>query len=183
VIDAAMTEGTALLATMIHGYRAMDRWSDDRGANLLDSGAPFYDVYRTADGQYMAVGSIEPKFYAALIAGLEIDTADFPHQHDRAAWPLMKARFAAIFVGRTRAHWEQVFEGRDACVTPVLSPDEAAAHPHARARGMFARPDDVLQPMPAPRFSRTPGAIANAPPVSDLALDSIDPAWGMHNGR
>jgi len=177
VVDAAMTEGTALLATMIHGYRAMDRWTDERGANLLDSGAPFYEVYETADGHYMAVGSIEPKFYAELIAGLGIDPQDFPKQHDKAAWPMMKARFADIFKGRSRGQWEEVFAGRDACVTPVLSPDEAAAYPHAQARAMFGRIDDVLQPMPAPRFSRTPGAIAAPPPAEEKTLDAIDPGW------
>jgi alpha-methylacyl-CoA racemase len=177
VVDAAMTEGTALLAAMIHGYRAMGRWSDDRGANLLDSGAPFYDVYRTADGQYMAVGSIESKFYAELIAGLGIDPATFPAQHDRAQWPAMKARFSAIFAGRSREEWEAIFAGRDACVTPVLSPDEASVHAHARSRGMFAVLDDVLQPMPAPRFSRTPGSVAAPPPALETAWGDLDPVW------
>lgn len=183
VVDAAMTEGTALLATMIHGYRSMNRWSDRRGDNLLDGGAPFYDVYRTADGQYMAVGSIEPKFYADLLAGLGLDPADLPRQHDRAAWPDMKARFAAIFASHNRAHWEAVFADRDACVTPVLSPDEAAVHPHAQARGMFGDPGGVVQPMPAPRFSRTPGAIASPPPADERTLDTIDPVWRVPAGR
>lgn len=182
VIDAAMTEGTALLSTMIHGFRAMHFWSDRRGDNLLDGGAPFYDVYRTEDGQFMAVGAIEPKFYAELIAGLGIDPADFPQQHDRAAWPQIKARFTALFASRTRIEWEEVFAGRDACVTPVLSPDEAAVHPHAQARGMFGRPGDLLQPMPAPRFSRTPGAVACPPPAEEIGLDAIDPAWRMPTG-
>ncbi|WP_157219189.1 CaiB/BaiF CoA transferase family protein [Flavisphingomonas formosensis] len=177
VVDAAMTEGAALLATMIHGYRAMGRWRDERGSNLLDSGAPFYDVYATSDGHHMAVGSIEPKFYAALIEGLEIDPATFPRQHDVAAWPAMKVRFAEIFASRTRREWEEVFGSKDACVTPVLSPDEAAAHAHARARGLFGEVAGVMQPMPAPRFSRTPGAIACPPPAAELGLNEIDPSW------
>jgi alpha-methylacyl-CoA racemase len=177
VVDAAMIEGTALLSTMIHGFRAMNLWSDRRGDNLLDGGAPFYDIYRTADGQFMAVGAIEPAFYAELIAGLGIDPSDLPAQHDRDAWPRTKARFTSIFAGRTRDEWVAVFAGRDACVTPVLSPDEAAEHPQAQARGMFGRPGGVLQPMPAPRFSRTPGAIASPPPATEVGLDAIDPAW------
>ena len=177
VVDAAMTEGTALLAAMIHGYRAMGRWTDDRGVNLLDSGAPFYDVYQTADGQYMAVGSIEPKFYAELIAGLQLDPTTLPAQYDKTAWPALKERFAKIFAEKSREEWEGIFAERDACVTPVLSPDEAASHAHSRARGMFGHVDGVLQPMPAPRFSRTPGAIACPPPAADTDWAHIDECW------
>lgn len=177
VIDAAMTEGTALLTAMIHGYRAMGRWTDKRGANLLDGGAPFYDVYRTADGKFMAVGSIEPKFYRELITGLGIDPQSLQPQHDKSAWPAMKTRFAAIFASQTRAHWERIFFERDACVTPVLSPDEAQTHPHARARNMFGVIEDVAQPMPAPRFSRTPGIIASPPPVAEANWKDIFESW------
>ncbi len=177
VVDAAMTEGTALLAAMIHGYRAMGRWTDRRGANLLDGGAPFYDVYRTADGKYMAVGSIEPKFYSELLSVLEIDPGTFPAQHDKSAWPRMKARIATIFAGRTREEWEHAFQGKDACVTPVLAPDEASNHSHVRARNMFAVLDGVLQPMPAPRFSRTPGAISCPPPAMEADWDIVAKEW------
>ncbi|MBB36323.1 MAG: carnitine dehydratase [Hirschia sp.] len=177
IVDASMTEGTALLATMIHGYRAMDRWTDDRGANLLDSGAPFYDVYETSDGQYMAVGSIEPKFYAELMKGLEIDRDNFPAQHDKSAWPEMKKTIAGIIAGRTRKEWEAVFDELDACVTPVLTPDEAAVYPHAKARKIFDKVADVMQPMPAPRFSRTPSKISGPPPSADTPLDQIMSEW------
>lgn len=177
VIDAAMTEGTALLATMIHGYLAMGRWSDKRGDNLLDGGAPFYDVYRTADGKYMAVGAIEPKFYADLLAGLGLDAAELPAQHDRTAWPMLKQRFADIFARHTRAEWEERFADRDACTTPVLSPAEAAIHPHARARAMFGEVEGVMQPMPAPRFSRTPGRVSSPPPPAEIPLDQLSGGW------
>lgn len=177
VIDASMTEGSALLATMVHGYRAMGRWSDERGTNLLDTGAPFYDVYATSDGQYMAVGAIEPKFYAQLLDGLGIDPDYFPAQHDRAAWPAMKQRFADVFARRTRKEWERAFADRDACATPVLTPDEAAAHAHARARSIFGEVDGVMQPMPAPRFSKTPAAIACPPPREDTPIDQVLEEW------
>ena len=177
VIDAAMTEGAALLATQIHSYRAMDRWTDARGANLLDSGAPFYDVYETADGGFMAVGAIESKFYRLLIEGLGIDPDDLPKQHDRARWPEMKQRFTEIFASRTRAEWEEVFADSDACTTPVLTPDEAAAHPHLKERGAFASPFGVQQPMPAPRFSRTPADIPAPPPTDDIDLGALVAEW------
>ncbi|WP_114951619.1 CaiB/BaiF CoA transferase family protein [Sphingosinicella terrae] len=179
VIDAAMTEGAALLATMIHSYRAMGRWSDRRGENFMDGGAPFYEVYRTADDGWMAVGAIESKFYADLLRGLGIDPADFPHQHDRASWPAMKARFAKIFAERTRAEWEEIFGALDACATPVLSPDEAAAHPHNRAREVFGMYSGVQQPLPAPRFSRTPGRIAAPPPADDSGGLAALREWGL----
>jgi alpha-methylacyl-CoA racemase len=179
VIDAAMTEGAGLLATMMHAYRAMNRWSDERGANLLDSGAPFYEVYETKDGGFMAVGAIEAKFYRLLLNGLGIDPADFPKQHDRSQWPAMKHRFAEIFAGNTRAEWEAVFDGTDACATPVLTPDEAARHPHNVARGAFGSPFGVQQPMPAPKFSRTPGAIACPPPFEDADGWAMVEGWGF----
>jgi len=180
VVDASMTEGAAILATMIHSYRAMDRWSDNRGDNLLDSGAPFYDVYETSDGGFMAVGSIEAKFYGLLLKGLGLDSVSLPAQHDRSQWPAMKMRFAEIFASKTREEWTAIFDGTDACVTPVLAPDEAAAHPHAQAREIFGSPGGVQQPMPAPRFSRTPGTIACPPPTDDNE-DGIDAMceWGL----
>jgi alpha-methylacyl-CoA racemase len=177
VIDAAMTEGTALLSAMIHGYRAMDRWVDRRGSNLLDGGAHFYNVYETADGGFMAVGSIEAKFYASLLDGLGLDPADLPKQGDRTAWPALRTRFAELFRQRTREEWTSVFASRDACVTPVLTPDEAIAHPHAQARGMFGELAGVTQPMPAPRFSRTPPGIVSPPPAEDLPFEQILEGW------
>ncbi|RJG23494.1 CaiB/BaiF CoA transferase family protein [Massilia cavernae] len=179
VIDAAMVDGAALLATQIHGYRAMNRWSDERGANLLDSGAPFYDVYATADGRYMAVGAIEPQFYAILLQKLGLDPAQLPRQHERAHWPAMKQRFADLFKSRTLTEWETVFAGSDACTTPVLTPDEAAAYPHLAARKTFGAPGGVQQPMPAPRFSRTAGAIACPPPSDDSEGIAALREWGL----
>ncbi|QQN75320.1 CaiB/BaiF CoA-transferase family protein [Croceicoccus sp. YJ47] len=169
VIDSSMTEGTALLGIMMHGYRAMDRWVDERGANLLDGGAHFYEVYETSDNGFMAVGAIEPQFYADLLRGLGLNAADLPKQNDRTQWPAMRERFAEIFKSRTRAEWESIFADLDACATPVLTPDEAIAHPHSMARGSFGKIAGVPQPMPAPRFSRTPGAV-QAPPT-DVETD------------
>jgi alpha-methylacyl-CoA racemase len=179
IIDAAMMEGAALLAAQIHGYRAMGRWSDERGTNLLDSGAPFYDVYRTADGGYMAVGAIEAPFYANLLMGLGLDPAQLPKQHDRAHWPEIKRRFAELFSSKTRREWTQIFASIDACTTPVLTPDEAAGHPHLVARGSFGAPAGVQQPMPAPRFSRTPGAIHAPPPEDDAGGYQAMREWGL----
>jgi alpha-methylacyl-CoA racemase len=177
VVDASMTEGAALLAIMQHGYRAMDRWIDERGANLLDGGAHFYEVYETSDGGYMAVGAIEAKFYAELIACLNLDPDSLPKQHDRSQWPVMRERFAEIFASRTRAEWEEVFAGKDACTTPVLTPDEAMAHPHAKARGSFGEVAGVPQPMPAPRFSGTPAAVQAPPTDRETPVQDVLTAW------
>ncbi len=179
VIDAAMVDGAALLATQIHAYRAMNRWTDQPGTNLLDGGAPFYGVYETADGKYMAVGAIEAPFYRILLDRLGLDPAGLPAQHDRSQWPALRQRFAAVFRGRTRQEWETIFDGSDACTTPVLTPDEAARHPHLAARHSFGAPGGVQQPMPAPRFSRTPGAIACPPPADHReGLEALRD-WGL----
>ena len=137
VIDAAMVDGSALLTSFLYGLRATGAWQDKRGSNLLDGGAPFYDTYRTADGEYMAVGALEPQFYAALLAGLGLAGAGLPGQHDRTAGRCSGSDSRQKFGSRTRAEWEQVFAGTDACVSPVLSLAEAPAHPHAAARGAF----------------------------------------------
>src|SRR5215471_4654270 len=134
VVDAAMVDGSALLTSFLYGMRASGAWQDQRGSNLLDGGAPFYDTYATADGEYMAVGALEPQFYAALLHGLGLSDAGLPEQHDRDGWPLLRQRFAETFASRTRAEWERVFAGTDACVAPVLSFAEAPAHPHAQSR-------------------------------------------------
>jgi len=164
VVDAAMVEGAALLATSIYTQKAAGWWKPERGANLLDSGAHFYDVYATRDGRYMAVGAIEPQFYAQLLRGLGLDAAALPAQMDRDAWPAMKRRFADLFATRSRDDWCALFEGTDACVSPVLSPDEAAAHAHARFRGTFRDSHGVRHPAPAPRFSRSQLEPAAVPP-------------------
>src|SRR5215813_3590238 len=151
VIDAAMVDGSALLTSFLYGMRAAGGWQDQRGSNLLDGGAPFYDTYATADGSYVAVGALEPQFYAALLQGLGLTEAGLPDQHDRTGWPLLRKRFADVFASRTRADWEQVFAGTDACVSPVLNLAEAPAHPHALARNAFVAVGGLTQPAPAPR--------------------------------
>jgi alpha-methylacyl-CoA racemase len=154
VIDAAMIDGAALMLTPFYGARASGAWGE-RGTNLLDTGAPFYDVYETRDGQWLAVGAIEPQFYAALIDGLGLADAGLADQLDRTGWPELRARFDAVIRTRTRDEWVAHFDGLDACVAPVLTPVEAPEHPHARARDGFVRLRDVPQPAPAPRFSRS----------------------------
>ena len=157
VVDCAMTDGSALLMAMMWGFRARGIWNDARGTNLLDTGAPFYDTYETADGRFMAVGAIEPQFHALMRQGLGIaDDPLFDAQFDRALWPEQKARLADIFRTRTRDAWCAVFDASDACVAPVLAWDEAVGHPHNAARGTFVSVDGVVQPAPAPRYSATP---------------------------
>jgi alpha-methylacyl-CoA racemase len=155
VVDAAMVDGVASLTTMLHGMLAAGLWSDRRGDNLLDGAAHFYRTYRTADDGFMAVGPIEPQFYRDLLDALGLDPDEWP-QHDRSRWPELSGRLAAIFASRTRADWEQVFAGRDACVTPVLSLAEAGASAELRERGTFVDWDGVPQPAPAPRLSASP---------------------------
>ncbi len=179
VIDAAMVDGSALLTSFVYGMRAAGGWQDRRGSNLLDGGAPFYDSYATADGQYVAVGALEPQFYAALLHGLGLADAGLPGQHDRAGWPVLRQRFAETFAQRTRAEWEQVFAGTDACVSPVLSPAEAPGHPHAVARNAFVAVGGVTQPAPAPRFGRTPAARPPAPPRPGADTDTVLAGLGL----
>jgi alpha-methylacyl-CoA racemase len=177
VVDAAMVDGVALLCSLIHGLRAAGQWSDEPGTNLLDSGAHFYEVYETSDGGYVAVGALEPQFYAELLRLLEVDPAEAP-QWERERWPELNERFAAIFRTRTRAEWAQVLERAEACATPVLSMREAPAHEHHRARGTFIERDGIVQPAPAPRFSRTVPELRevdSAPPADPLGLLA---AWG-----
>jgi alpha-methylacyl-CoA racemase len=184
VIDAAMFEGAASLGTSLFVMMAMGLHDASRpGTNMSDTGAHFYDVYETKDQRHVAVGAIEPQFYAELLRGLELDPASLPAQMDRSAWPVLKRRFAEIFRTRTRAEWEHVFAGKDACVSPVLAPTEAARHPHAAARGSFCEPGGVLQPAPVPRFSRTPGAIASAPAIAGPKADPVLEAWGVDASR
>ena len=156
VVDAAMVDGSALLTSFLHGMLGAGLWPNPRGGNLLDGGAPFYDTYRTADGGFMAVGALEPSFYANLLSGLGL--SGLPAQYDESGWPVLRRRFTERFAQRTRAEWAEVFDGLDACVTPVLSPAEAPAHPHNRARGTFVTVGGETQPAPAPRFARTPAA-------------------------
>ena len=179
VIDAAMVDGAAALMTMTYTLRSAGIWSDERGTNMLDTGAHFYEVYEASDGGYLGVGAIEPQFYAALLERLGLTDEELPDQMDRAQWPAMKERFAGIFAGRTRAEWVAVFEGSDACVAPVLSLAEAPEHPHNQFRGTFTEVGGVLQPAPAPRFSRTPGAIRRPPPNPGQHADEALVDWGV----
>jgi alpha-methylacyl-CoA racemase len=175
VVDAAMTDGSALLSAFIWGLRSQGRWSGGRGENLLDGGAPFYDAYACADGRYVAVGAIEPRFYAELMGRCGIDDPLFDEPMDTARWPLLKLRMAEVFRLRTRDEWCALLEGTDACFAPVLDWDEAPAHAHNRARGTFVEVDGVVQPAPAPRFSRTPAAAPHA--ARRACLDDLLRDW------
>jgi alpha-methylacyl-CoA racemase len=179
VVDAAMVDGAAALMTMTFTLRQAGAWHDERGTNLLDTGAHFYEVYETSDGGFLSVGAIEQQFYAELIRLLGLEGEDLPDQNDRSAWPAMKERFAALFATRTRAEWEAVFEGSDACVAPVLGLAEAPDHPHNRFRGTFTEVAGVVQPAPAPRFSATPGAIRRPPPNPGQHADEALGDWGL----
>ena len=164
VVDAAMIDGVAHLMSAFQAFRQFGSWTANRQENIVDGGAPFYGTYETRDGKYIAIGSIEPHFYAALLKVLGLTGQTLPDQNDRAHWPAMRERFAAIFRTRTRDEWVQAMAGHDACFAPVLSIDEAPQHPQMQARQVFTRFDDVLHPSPAPRFGRTPGALRRPPP-------------------
>ena len=176
VVDAAMVDGASLLMQMTWALHGQGHWADARGANLLDGGTPFYDTYTCADGRHVAVGPLEPRFYAQFLAGLGLDPADLPAQDDRAGWPTLRARFAEVLATRTRDEWAAVFDGTDACVTPVLALGEVAAHPHLAARGTVVAPDGVAQAAPAPRFSRTPAAL-NGSPTAPEDVEAVLADW------
>ncbi|MDQ1706192.1 MAG: alpha-methylacyl-CoA racemase [Frankiaceae bacterium] len=159
VVDVAMVDGVATLTAMVHSHLAAGIWQDEHGTNLLDGGAPFYDTYKCADGEYVAVGALERQFFAELVRVLDI-TDRVPAQHDIAQWPAMRALFADTFASKPRDEWAALFDGVDACVAPVLRLGEAKDHPHVHARQTLVEIDGVTQPAPAPRFDRTPGAIA-----------------------
>ncbi|MBO2453736.1 CoA transferase [Actinomadura barringtoniae] len=163
VVDTAIVDGAAHLSTFIHGFLAGGMWQDERGVNMLDTGAPWYDVYETADGEHMAVGAIEPQFYAEFVRLIGLENEELPAQHERDRWPELRERFAAAFKARTRDEWAEVFLPSDACVAPVLSMKEAAEHPYNTEREVFVEEGGHLQPAPAPRFSRTPAEIEGLP--------------------
>jgi alpha-methylacyl-CoA racemase len=178
VVDAAMTDGAALLGAMMYGLRADGSWSAARGANLLDGGAPFYATYACADGRFIAVGAIEPQFYAQLLALTGAADPAFARQRRQEDWPALKAKFAALFATRTRDAWCALLEGTDVCFAPVLDMDEAPRHPHNAARATFVDVDGVTQPAPAPRFSRTPGQAGTvAAPGQDGPAILADWGW------
>jgi alpha-methylacyl-CoA racemase len=183
VVDAAMVDGAAVLTTMFHAFRAMGIWEDERGTNLLDTGAHFYDVYETADGKYVSIGSIEPQFYAELLRLTGLDGEELPYQHDKSQWPALKERVAAIFKAKTRDEWCQIMEGTDVCFAPVLSLVEAPQHPHNVERGTFVELDGVVQPAPAPRFSATPASVARPPAHAGQHTDEVLAEWGIDADR
>jgi alpha-methylacyl-CoA racemase len=182
VVDAAMVDGAAHLTTMVHGLMAAGAWRDERGVNVLDTGAPFYDVYKTKDGKYLAVGAIEPRFFATLVKLLELPDADCARHMDPPSWPLLRESLARRLLEKTRDEWCAIFDRSDACVAPVLSLTEAKEHPHLKARGTFVSIDGVVQPAPAPRFSRTPWAVPHVAhePGADTAAALAD--WGFSEG-
>jgi alpha-methylacyl-CoA racemase len=176
VIDAAMVEGASLLAAMFAGFLATKSWSEERGTNILDTGAPWYNVYETKDGKYVSIGSIETRFYQELLKKLGVPDLG---QHDRSRWPEMHSLFSTVFKSRTRDQWCKIFEGSDACFAPVLSWSEARRDPHMVSRGNFVESAGVPQPAPAPRFSRTPGAVRRAPPERGEGGAAALEEWGF----
>jgi alpha-methylacyl-CoA racemase len=179
VVDAAMTDGAALLASMMYGFKAAGELSNARGENLLDGGAHFYRVYACADGKYVSVASIEPQFYARLLALCGIDDPAFAAQHEQRGWPALQQRLADVFRTKTRAQWCALAEGRDICFAPVLDWDEAPLHAHNVARRTFIELDGVTQPAPAPRFSRTPPGVPSAPRETGADGPDILREWGV----
>ena len=178
IIDAAMTDGSALLSTMMHSFKAMGIWGD-RGTNLLDTGAPFYDVFECADGEFISLGSIEPQFYSELLRITEIDQSENPKQMDRAGWAEMKSKIGDAIKGKTRSEWEELMEGTDVCFAPVLSMDEAYEHPHNKQRNTFIEIAGVMQPAPAPRFSRTPASVSSPPPHAGQHTEEVLAGLGL----
>ena len=178
IIDAAMTDGSALLSTMMHSFKAMGMWGD-RGTNLLDTGAPFYDVFECADGEFISLGSIEPQFYSELLRITEIDQSEHPKQMDRTKWAEMKSKIGDAIKGKTRSEWEELMEGTDVCFAPVLSMDEAYEHPHNKQRNTFIEIAGVMQPAPAPRFSRTPASVSSPPPHAGQHTEEVLAGLGL----
>lgn len=179
VVDAAMVDGSASLLTMLHGMIAAGQWQGERGENLLDTGRPWYEVYRAQDGRYVSIGALEPDFYRQLLdlTGLAGDT--LPPREDPANWPALHIAFTRLFLTRTQAQWQTLLEGTDACFAPVLSARDAPTHPHLRARGTYGEVAGVMQAMPAPRFSRTPGQISNPPPALGEGSEQAMRDWGV----
>ena len=184
VVDAAMIDGAALLMAPLFGAHATGYWSDDRGTNLLDSGAPFYDCYRCSDGGFVAVGAMEPAFWRLLLIGLDLsDDVTVPDQNDQGRWPELRQRLTERFLTRTRDEWATIFEGADACVAPVLTMGEAPSHPHHVARGTFAEVNGVIQPAPAPRFSRTPATLSLPPQMAGANTEEALAGWGVDDAE
>ena len=178
VVDAAIVDGTAHLSSMIVGMVSGGAWSSERGTNFLDSGVPFYDVYETKDGGWMAVGPLEQPFYDELLLRLGL-TEVAPNRLDPSEWPALRALLTETFLARTRDEWAECFFDSDACVAPILSFQEAPQHPHLKARGTYVDHEGLIQPAPAPRFSRTPGALTTPPPQPGSDTRAALTAWGL----
>ncbi|PRB41103.1 carnitine dehydratase [Arthrobacter sp. MYb23] len=177
VVDAAMVDGTSVLMQMMWEFRGMGDWSPERGTNLLDTGAPFYDTYTCADGKWVAVGALEPQFYAQLLVGLGLDSEDLPAQMDRSLWPTLRSRFTEVFSTKDRDHWSAVFAETDACVSPVLSLGEAVLDPHLVERGTIIDVEGIAQGAPAPRFSRTPTELPRPPRAMGPDHEAVLRQW------
>jgi alpha-methylacyl-CoA racemase len=183
VVDCAMTDGAASLMAMFYGFKGMGMWTDEKGENLLDGGAHFYDTYETSDGKWVSIGSIEPQFYALLLQKTGITDPDFQAQMDRSKWPALKAKVAAVIRTKTRAEWDALMEGTDVCYAPVLSLSEAPHHPHNKARETFLEIDGVVQPAPAPRFSRTVPRVQGPAPSAGQHNEQVLGDWGFSAGE
>ncbi|NRI70057.1 CoA transferase [Rhodococcus sp. MS16] len=176
-IDVAMVDGVSILVQQILSLHQLGKWNADRGTNMLDGGAPFYDTYECADSKFVAVGALEPQFYRELLQGLQLDTDDLPNRDDVAQWPALRSIFAARFRQQSRDEWTALFETMDACVSPVLDFDEAEHHGHLTARGTRIEIDGLSQAAPAPRFTRTPAPVPTAPPRQEVAASDVQAEW------
>ena len=183
IVDAAMIDGVQSLLTHYFAFIASGRWVSERESNFFDGGAPWYNVYETKDGKHVSVAPVERKFYDQLVQAMGLDPATLPDQLDRETWPELRGRFADIFRSRTRDEWCEVMEGREVCFAPVLSVEEAVKHPHMRARDSFLDVDGVLQPAPAPRFSRTPASVQRGPPIPGSNTNEILSMWGFSDAE
>lgn len=179
VVDAAMVDGASILMTMMYGFKAAGMWQDERGVNLLDTGAHFYDTYETSDGKWISIGSIEPQFYALLVQKAGLTDPGFNNQMDQSKWPELKDKIAEIFKAKTRDEWCEIMEGTDVCFAPVLSLEEAPNHPHIKARNTFVEIDGKMNPAPAPRFSRTEPEIQGPPPIAGEHNEEALSDWGF----
>ncbi len=174
-----MVDGASTLMAMMYGMKAMGMWQDERGVNLLDTGAHFYDTFETSDGKYVSIGSIEPQFYALLLEQTGLKDEDLPPQMDRTQWKALKPRLAEVFKTRTRDEWCEIMEGTDVCFAPVLSMDEAPEHPHMKARSTFVEHSGMIQPAPAPRFDRTVPEISRPPVHAGQHTDEVLGEYGF----
>lgn len=179
VVDATMIDGVASLMTMFYSFKQMNAWTNERGTNLLDSGAPFYDVYETKDGKYISVAAIEKRFYLEMLELTGLKDEPLPGQNDRTKWDELRVRFSEVFKTRTRDEWCQILEGSDACFAPVLDMDECTDHPHIKSRNMFVKIDGVLNPAPAPRFGRTVSEFRYLPPSPGEHSITVLSEWGF----